>query len=567
MASPESTQENASSHRQGMLATNDLVYTLPPDLSVTVVRTHKSHFAQSNEYTDKQRAIIIINSGADYGDMLHSSLEFSITLEGAADIGAYLGKNGSIMNIFRSVTVSSRSGDEVSRTIDRNHLSNMTNGFMYSKDWIETVGQGMLYGGCLMPTVVSANGSTKGLVTQHVSVPFYCLCELFGYKKQLPAMLMAGMRLEFEFEDPAIAFQEFNILSNTPVTTQSITGYTIKDMFASISSCQLTDGTQRALNEMSATNGLEILFCDYARTENLIGAADVIHMQAKKSASRVLQGLVSVRDQTNATGFAHDSFASLPFGYDQWQWQLGSLYFPQQPIKALNGATVNSSRNAVCQTYKHTLRAFNTYRCDKNKTSAVPLRDTGNYLETPLAYEIPINGDDETTLALGAGTGTFNPSIGDCLQVGDKVVCEGSYFTVTGVTTPGTIYTFAPVAAITASTTWSKVNRITATPLFAGGNDTNYGSNYFQESNCRLSRPVNCEGRDGSFANGRATVCTLLERSDLFNLSGTPTNNARELSFHATFNATQTGINKVATIYQKYVRLCRVWLNNCELEN
>lgn len=69
----------SSSRRQGMLAVNDLTYLLEPDLSVAVNVTHKNHFFQSNSYTNSQRAVCILNSGADYIDTRDSYLQFDMS--------------------------------------------------------------------------------------------------------------------------------------------------------------------------------------------------------------------------------------------------------------------------------------------------------------------------------------------------------------------------------------------------------------------------------------------------------------------------------------------------------
>ena len=74
---------------------------------------------------------------------------------------------------------------------------------------------------------------------------------------------------------------------------------------------------------------------------------------------------------------------------------------------------------------------------------------------------------------------------------------------------------------------------------------------------------VNLQGRDGTFANGRSTISCLLERSDLFNLTGVPINNARVLNCQATFKNDRA---RKATIFLKYVRLACVFLNNVEVE-
>jgi hypothetical protein len=60
----------------------------------------------------------------------------------------------------------------------------------------------------------------------------------------------------------------------------------------------------------------------------------------------------------------------------------------------------------------------------------------------------------------------------------------------------------------------------------------------------------------------------LLERSDLFNLSGVPINNSRVLSARVEYDQSIVGTprGRDVTVFLKYVRLARVFLNNVEVE-
>jgi hypothetical protein len=536
-----------------MLAVNDLNYILPPDLSVSVNNTYKNHFFQSSTYTNNQRAICILNSGADYGDTRCSTLNFIVQLTAGANRFAYFGKNGSILNIIRSITVSSRSGDEISRTIDLNHLSVMTTGFKYSENWVKTVGQTIGYGSGLLPY-------NHTQVQQQFSIPLYLLSDFFAYGRLLPAMVLAGLRIEIEWESPLKAFQAIHHSSNTaPAAPSTAFTYTVTNPYISLRSVQLTDGTQRALNEMSAVNGLEIVYCDYERTESTLGSTASLQLEVRKAASRALKAHLSTRITGDTTSVTKDSFKTEAWDYKQWQWQLGSLYFPQQPVKAYNDVT----RLAIPESYQHTLVSFDKYKGDQTKCAAIPLRDVNG----PLSQSIgDTSGTELGTISIAITTGIVTGAaaadfVAAGIVQGDRIMCDGKVFTVTAatVTTTGMTVVPAPEATIAATYDW----RILTGKQPGMDFSQNTQVPWLEPRDIRLGVSQSVNGRDGTFANGRSTICCLLERSDLFNLTGVPINNSRVLSAQATYGS---AADRTATVFLKYVRLARVFLNNVEVE-
>lgn len=549
--------------RTGMLAVNDLNYVLAPDLSVSVNNTFKNHYFQSNEYTDTQRGICILNSGADYGDMRSSTLNFHVQLTGNPGRTGYFGKNGSALNLIRQITISSRSGDEISRVSDLNHLAATTLGYKYSQNWIRTVGQAMGYGGFVPPSEQKQELKDQNYTLQMFSIPLYVLSDFFAYGRLMPAMVLAGLRIEIEWENPAIAMQIINSENPTSVAPgTAITGFKIVHPYISLRSVQLTDGTQRALNEMSAVNGLEIVYCDHERTEQFIRDS-TLHLEVRKAASRALKAYLSVRPKDNVTGTTAqggaDSFRTEPWDVVQWQWQLGSLYFPQQPIKALNG----KPQACLPESYQHTLVCFNTYKGDQPRCSAVALNDNehvhskeiGLRRWEPTTNDIQTDGAGEITSIDGTALGTL--TLGDTMVV-DNQGAITSHTIVGWYEASGFPYSDVPfpvnlgVGNVPDGNFYvvSGLNNARTTPWAA------YAST-------RDNEIVNYDGQSGTFANGRSTICCLLERSDLFNLTGVPINNSRVLAAHVHFKDSK---DRVCTIFLKYVRLARVFLNNVEVE-
>lgn len=270
----------------------------------------------------------------------------------------------------------------------------------------------------------------------------------------------------------------------TPLTP--ITSYTINNPVIAMCSIQLTDAIQRTLNEFSSINGLEIVYADYDRTSTpLLGNVVSVYTEVRKSASRALAAFARVVDNS-ALPYTYDSFASAPRTFwDNYQWQLGSLYFPQQRVEDGNSNRDLRHDNVLALMYSYTQDAFDRYH-PKAAPTMVSLR--GAILESNKLYLHPTEVHAE-----------HNPS---------------TYL--------------AP-------------------------------------------RSTTSFGKWGSFVNGSTTVATTLERSTLFDLSGIPINNSRVLALRGTVDLTDRtsadpNFQALLYVFLKYVRLARVFLVNCEVE-
>lgn len=458
-------QGGSDSKRNAMISVNNLTYSLEPDLSVAVNNTHKNHFFQSPDYTHTQRAICILNSGADYIDTIRSFLCFRVrakaTMEGN---GVLFGENGSALNLINRITISSRSGDELSRIRKLNLLQAARLPYQMDHQWARTCGELAGYGKGFVTTLSGDSYSDAEGLT--VAIPLYLLSDFFGYGRLMPAMLMSGLRIEIEWETPNEAFQYVtaagvgNLANGVVGTLPLVSGtgtleeYKIDNIYISAKSVQLTDATQRALNEMSAVNGLEIVYTDWETTEQGLNA-DKVNMEVRKASSRALAALVRIRPNYTSESEKREADTNRSEDWDikQYQWQLGSLYFPQQPIKA-RAAGGNAPQLAAPEAYAHALDCF-----DKLQPNSRP-------------------------------------------------------------------------------------------PIVRLYHDQTSGQDTFMRE-------------FSAFTTGSCTIGVTLERSSLFSLSGIPINNSRVLSFQADF---QTAKARNVSIFLKYVKLARVFLNNVEVE-
>jgi hypothetical protein len=166
--------------------------------------------------------------------------------------------------------------------------------------------------------------------------------------------------------------------------------YTILNPEFSLCSVQLSDAIQRTLNEYSAVNGLEIVYTDYDLTTSTVQAVPSgtsVYTEVRKSASRALQAfaricpnyseaaLTKMSDSNAATiQYAEDLSRAIPGrGWLDYQWQLGSLYFPQQKVIATSAYDMGPIA------YAYTLEAFD--RFSGGSTCMLELQGTKTELE------------------------------------------------------------------------------------------------------------------------------------------------------------------------------------------
>jgi len=307
---------------------------------------------------------------------------------------------------------------------------------------------------------------------------------------------MIGVELNLDIigvdDDPKVELDDWNIYN-----PEALTQYTINAPEFVLCSVQLSDAVQRALNEYSATNGLEIVYADYDLTTAPVsgtseGTQTSIYTEVRKSASRALAAYAritpvyskyeierSADSNASAINFAED-VRNGQRGWCDYQWQLGSLYFPQQKVAGTNAVDFDTLA------YTYTLEAAGK-----------------------------LNGSSSCFLTLKG-----DPHPNDLTASFDTSMCNPC---------------FNPLC--------SKPDILSQERFYK-------------------------YGKAGSFCGGGHVVSVSLERSTMFNMSGIPINNSRVLALRGNFS----GLTNTYTsgyrmnIYLKYVKLCRVFLLNTEVE-
>lgn len=338
-----------------MINVNNLNYLLEPDLTVAVNSTYKKHFFNADIYSSTRSAVCILNSGADYLDFRRSYLSFDFALK-AYDKGTTTEKTqvtskrseaakwsfgaGGATSLIQRITVQSRSGDEICRIENAALLYHIETNYCYDQEWKETVGSSFMQD----PESIAGHTYTHPSQTKkRIHIPLYLLSGFFNYERLMPSMLCSGLRITIDWANVENAIVVTNPsstadLGTDPTHTLNLDfSYEVSRVELDMKSVQLTDSCQRYLNEVSATAGLEIVYADYNNTIHQIPTnGGEVNMEVRQACSRALKAFARIRSNVERQLYQFDSNASGLWPFSQWQWRLGSLYFPQQPVVAKN---------------------------------------------------------------------------------------------------------------------------------------------------------------------------------------------------------------------------------------
>jgi len=391
------TSNQGEAARRGLVSVNRLDYTLQPDLSVAVARSSKKHFFQQSKYDPGQRAICILNSGAEYIDPQNSYLKFDVETYGSdadAKVSALNLGSGSACNFIKQIILTTRSGDEIERIEQVNQLAVQLDRYMNTNDWVNSQGEviGYLNANEVANAVTTVppvstlaspsayngiwskggNGaepsnttepctgraipgrSTGPAVKTSFVIPLSCISGLFkSFDRLIPSMLASGLRIEIEWEQAAAAGIWI---------TGAVPKYTISSPEIVMDQYQLTDSIMRVLNEEAALRGLEVVFSTWYNHDAPFGTVANYNVQIRKAVSRAL-GILTRICTTAKNKPLVDSFLAHKADIIKYQVRVGALYFPQQGI-----ASPDTNRNNA-ELYHHTLRGLGKWKTPQAPTS------------------------------------------------------------------------------------------------------------------------------------------------------------------------------------------------------
>lgn len=598
--------------RSGLIGVNNLNYRMEPDLSVAVNCTDKNHFFQSQTYENTQRAVCVLNSGADYIDPRRSFLCFTVELPdivyGFRDVyytqvsasagenvsysetfaetisfgDGYDGGAGSALNLIEQITISSRSGDELSRVERCNLLAYYVNAYTRDKQWNDTVGEGM--GVNVGYQVISEGGRVSAAAAAEsrlirVSIPMYCLSGMFNYDKLLPSMLMSGLRIEIRWEAPERAFvrhllDKSKTVLPPPYETGKENMNAFHTTYLSISERDYRDSNFGTGMERTGVKRIKL---DGSEEKDPTGA-DFNTWQVPSMAALERGFVAGSRDLQHLYPGATASY----WGQQNTQWETFAtqMKLPSYRVKdiyfQLKSIQLTDSIQRIMNEHSAT-NGLEIVYTDYNNTQ-IPTKGQG-----PLFTEVR----HAASRALGAFCVTR------ALKTINSQGCSSFASTKNRFSSwhwrLGSLY--FPHQPIKADTPFQNLNQTYTYALDAFGKlagAARAGVTYKDWLTLAEKYPTTVFPPDlpqySALHTGIQCIPVSLERSTLFNLSGIPINNSRVLSFHGEFknnvglpipytdkDTEQKIVNEeqddlLVDVFLRYVRLARVFMNNVEVE-
>lgn len=305
---------------KGDMMVNNLIYRQPKALSLARNRTMRRQYFQRSTYSAGEEAVIVLNTGSDYVKACNSYLTFNMVTVGAGSDANF--GTGSAVNVVQDITVRTRSGTELDRTTKLNLWSAKDTRHNYSQDWIDHYGTMSGLGSTGIGATDAANVST---VATRFVVPLSMLSGFFRPigGQLIPPQLAAGMEIRLNLADFRTAlFQK----------TATITGYTLSDISIVCDCVSLADDTQKSLNFESASSGLEYTYPRVHTATSTVTSTD-IQVQVQKSVAQANVMTACLVTQGDVLSLTADSFKSQAWNFSEWQYRVGSLYYPNEALK------------------------------------------------------------------------------------------------------------------------------------------------------------------------------------------------------------------------------------------
>ncbi len=360
------------------LQSNKLVYSFPPSLGVCKSRSLVKNVAPSTSYNDGQLMVIHINSGDTYVNPQTSYISFQggwvsgVAPPGDAKTNAYFG-TGSAANFFNSVTLTSASGVEIERVESANlcavFMDRVMGNLSQNQLWTVAGASGYTYGFDSVDRKISGSvpgaaawGQTTALLP-YWTVPLGTVLGLFKASKLIPPYLLSGARIEFQLETA------LNALQYTSTTTVTAPTFQIVNPALNLDCYILEDAVQLALQKIAAKDGLVFAYNTVDVTNIDIVGSGTVEVDCRKAVS-VANTILAIRrppiSNVVATQQVLDNFATGKNRWYQMQFNLGSLYLPNQVMTVPSGlASVATAASSVqsgwAEFYTNTMYAVEGY--------------------------------------------------------------------------------------------------------------------------------------------------------------------------------------------------------------
>lgn len=316
-----------------LLSLNGLQYcSKDTSLSLVTSRCHKKFTAVTpNALVPGATLQYRLDCGSQFLNPRTSYISFRLQVTAGNTNLQEVGKGNSLLNLFSTYKFNHSSGVEIEHLEDYNTWLNMQLRMSKNDMYLRSIAPLFYYQNA--PNDVPEYGTQFLTSGPDVIIPLYLLSDMFRQNIMLPPWLLSGSLIQLTL---APFWQA--LISNQANPTAT---YTINQAEIVLDLYTLTDGTVRALSDLSASAGLDIDFTSMWQTNQWNQASNVT-VSVQKALSQASAVHTFIRDEAvfdSTTAGTKDCFASDPNSAGNrlcgYYLTLGSLFMPQQPIETL----------------------------------------------------------------------------------------------------------------------------------------------------------------------------------------------------------------------------------------
>ena len=324
-----------------LMTVNNLNYDYPDETVVAKSRSLvKSSFNKTTYSAPNEKATCYLSYGDAYIDPSNSYLMLDLSVADNTESIATTGGtekvellHGSALNIFDSIVLTSRSGEQIERVVHPNvrqyHMLPWSNEIDYQSYnyssfdfWIRNASQGS---GTDYNSAANTDNRTLCIPLSELGLG----CFKPDGNKLLPAKLLAGMRIDIAFADNWFAFTHTNDASAKSNT------YSVSNLSFVLDSVVLGDAVLHALNKQAASKmGIPLKWKSWDLTQNSVSSGTSINVSAKNALSLATKACVILCETraSNADKSTKNQLNALLEKWDSQQFRYGSHFYPHQKL-------------------------------------------------------------------------------------------------------------------------------------------------------------------------------------------------------------------------------------------
>lgn len=310
----DSRQNNVE--MKSLIRFNDLVYEDMKQASLISQRHFERFNSQSLNYSSDSSSVdFIFQTGEQLISGEDSCIQFELKVKTALNTETYDFGSGSACNIFKTIILHSRQGDELDRIREANVYRANVDLHAHHVDWFDSVGSLMGYSD---PNVSPAYPTNTN---QFFQIPLNKLLNIFGTKRLIISQLISGARLQLDLEKDAKKLFKFNGVA-TNVT------YELSNVRMVCCVSRPTDAVQNEIEKQAQASGLVFTWPGVYTQKRAVGTE--LNEQISKSVARAL--LVRVCPLSDPANNTELNMTPVTCNWSDAQVRVGSVYYPQYKL-------------------------------------------------------------------------------------------------------------------------------------------------------------------------------------------------------------------------------------------